>query len=320
MSPLIGEDRKGGSTGRPFFSIFIPTFNRARLLPRALESIEAQTFRDFDVVVVDDGSTDETRALVTEWAQKVPFPVRYHWQVNQGKAAAHNAALPLLEGELTVTLDSDDALAPRALEILKDRWESIPEERRASFAGVEGLCAYRTSGGIVGDSFPGDVWDANFLEMRRRQGVRGDKKGAIRTDILKEYPFPTIKGETYLRESVIWNRIALRYCFRYVNDIIQFVEYEPDGMTRRGDRLALASPHGQRLAFLEHVNVFSEFFSRRELRRSAVKYVRYSLHAGVGLRAQVREVRDRKLWLSVVAKGTFYWLRDRVRLALDRTP
>ena len=146
------------------FTIFIPTYNRAHTLNRALESIQKQTFRDFEVIIVDDGSTDTTGALVEEFTDKVDFPVVYQYQTNQGQHVAHNAAVELANGYFLVTLDSDDMLCSSALERFYFHWENIPTHQCQEFAGVEGLCAYFETGKIAGDSFPQKVFDSNYLE------------------------------------------------------------------------------------------------------------------------------------------------------------
>ena len=152
----------------PVFTIFIPTYNRANLLPRAFSSIERQTFLNFEVLVIDDGSTDNTHEVVEEWRKRVNFPVDYHHQQNQGKPAAHNFALKFIHGFFTVILDSDDTLADNALELLLAHWNAIPDKQKLSYAGVEGLCALLKNGEVTGNHFPADVFDSDYLETRYR--------------------------------------------------------------------------------------------------------------------------------------------------------
>ena len=84
----------------PLFTVFTPTFNRAHTLGRVYESLSSQTLRDFEWLIIDDGSTDGTDALVERFRQAASFPIRYEYQSNQGKNAAFNREVGLAQGEL----------------------------------------------------------------------------------------------------------------------------------------------------------------------------------------------------------------------------
>jgi glycosyltransferase involved in cell wall biosynthesis len=302
----------------PTFTVFIPAYNRARTLPRALESIERQTFRDLEVLVIDDGSTDATESVVREWQRRTDLTVRYYRQPNQGKHMAHNRALKEARGTFTVILDSDDALAPEALQRLLDHWNAIPSEERDRYAGVEGLCAYLSDGTIAGKPFPGDVMDSDYIEMKKIHGVAGDKKNAIRTDVLRRFLYPSFPGERYIRPSLVWNRIARQYRFRYVNEIIQYIEYQPDGLSSDRFRLRVSNPNGFRVYSREEAGIYGERGEWRAARSSYAKYVRYSLHCGIGFLSQRREAAHKGLWLRAVPKGVATWIGDRIRMRWRR--
>lgn len=270
------------------------------------------------MVIIDDGSTDDTARLVKQWQDRAVFPIIYHWQTNQGKHAAHNKALEYAKGELTVILDSDDMLAPDALEKLRFHWESIPEAERGLFAGIEGLCAHMGDGRIAGSRFPDDVFDSNYIEIRKKFGIRGDKKNAVRTDLLRKYPFPRFEGERHIRPSLLWKRLSVEYRFRYINEVIQLVEYQQEGLSANRFKLRMANPMGFSFYFREEVNIHGRndsFFGRLT---SCSKYVRYSLHGGIGIREQLRGINFPFLWLLSLPKGISGWMRDKIRLALAR--
>ncbi len=300
------------------FTIFIPTYNRAHTLPRALNSIERQTFRDFEVLIIDDGSTDGTQKLVRQWQRQALFPIVYKWQENQGKNAAHNAALPRIRGRFTVILDSDDALASEALARLKHHWNAIPDAQKAQFAGVEGLCAHMDDDRIAGSRFPEDIMDSNYLDIRKKYGVTGDKKGAVRTNILREFPFPRISGEKHIRESLLWKRISQKYQFRYINEVIQLIEYQAGGLSANTFNLRMRNPQGFRFYYLEEVNIHGKNDALSKRLSSCVKYVRYSLHSGIGYIQQVRGISSPLLWLLSAPIGTLKWIVDRFKLKFSR--
>lgn len=295
------------------FTVFIPTYNRAHTIGRALQSIHDQTFRDLEVVIVDDGSGDDTRKLVHEWQEKAWFPIHYYWQQNQGKHMAHNNAIKHAEGFFFVLLDSDDMLHPKALERLKYHWETIPDEQKPAFAGVEGLCV-DSRGKVSRDKYPSDVMDSNYLEIAKTYNVMGDKKNAIRTEILRHFPYPHFKGEHFMRDDIIWKRISMHYKFRYINEPVQIIEYQPDGLSADVFSMRMRNPQGFRYYYLEEVNTYSPL-TRRYLRfKYHAKFVRYSLHCRVGFFQQYREVHWKFLWMISVPRGIIGWLEDRLKL------
>lgn len=292
------------------FTIFIPTYNRAKLLPRAFKSVEQQSFRDFEVVIVDDGSSDNSREIIEAWQTKVDFPVTYHYQKNQGKPAAHNAGIERAQGFFIVNLDSDDLLASNALELLDQHWQNIPDTDKPQFAGVEGLCAMLSDHSIAGDRFPQDIFDSDYLELRLKLHISGDKKNAIRTDVLREFPFPLFKGEKDIRESIIWNRMAKKYKFRYINEIIEIIEYQPDGLSAGAFWRRLRSPQSYQLTYQELANDYADYYSRRQNFKTMAKYIRFSLHCGISFKQQRATVHNKKLWLQAIAKGYINYLSD----------
>jgi len=224
------------------FTVFTPTYNRAHTLPRVYESLKRQTCHDFEWLIVDDGSTDNTRDLVESWQREKPFPIRYFWQENAHKKTAFNRGVKEAKGELFLPLDSDDEVLPSALEILDRHWCNIPLAERDGFSAVTGLCT-NEGGVVVGSPFPADVFDSDPLAIRYRHQVEGEKWGFQRTDVLRRFPFPQdVQG--LVPEGVVWSAIASHYKTRFVNDILRIYHTEADSITqmsvaKNADGLAL---------------------------------------------------------------------------------
>jgi glycosyltransferase involved in cell wall biosynthesis len=302
------------------FTIFIPSHNRAHLLPIALESVERLKFRDFEVVIVDDGSTDNTRELVQQWIAKAAFPIQYIWQENQGMHASHNTAIAHARGKFLMRLDSDDSILPEALDHIKTHWEAIPDDQKPRFAGVAGLCL-NEDGTISGDRYPQDVIDSDYLEIFTRCRMNGERRECLRTDVLREYPFPRLDGERRLRSTLILRRMAHRYKIRFTNEVLQVNRHAVGGITANRFKYRMLYPQGQRLYYLEGITLNDRYAPRDKLRRHHIQYVRYSLHSGIGLRRQSAEIKHRLLWLIAVPVGVKRWLYDRLRmrwLGIDR--
>jgi glycosyltransferase involved in cell wall biosynthesis len=222
------------------FTVFTPTYNRAHTLGRLFESLKRQSFRDFEWLVVDDGSTDNTEELISGFiAEKPFFEINYIKTENGGKHRAINRGMPHARGELTFLLDSDDWLTDDSLCTVDRVEKSIVDKR--GFAGVCGLKCY-DEGNAVGQSFEGEWLDITTLE-RNRYGILGDKAEVYYTSILREYPFPEIDGEKFATESIVWSRIAHDgYKLRFFNENIYLCEYVEDGLTAQGNLLYARNP------------------------------------------------------------------------------
>jgi glycosyltransferase involved in cell wall biosynthesis len=293
----------------PFvFTVFTPTYNRATFLPRVYDSLRAQTFQDFEWVIVDDGSTDGTRTLVTRWVSEASFRIRYFHQDNAGRHVATNQAVRVAEGFLLASVDSDDWYVPTALERLLHHWNAIPDERKALFAGVCGLFAY-IDGRIVGTRFPTDALDTDDISLKARYRVRGDKIGATRLSVMREFPFPEDLGR-FVTESIVWNRIGRNYLTRFFNEVIAWKEYQPGGLSDKARVILARNPKAARTFHYELVT------SRRQLPfrmlvRSHANLVRHAFHMQWGWRHQIREAPSKMLFVFTALLGWLLYKRDR---------
>src|SRR5260370_1633948 len=186
---------------RYVFTVFTRTFNRSQTLSRVYEGLRLQTFRDFEWLIVDDGSTDGTKEIVEKWQTESAFVIRYIYQENQGKLAAFNHGVQEARGELFVTLDSDDACVPQALERLKYHWDGIPTAEKDKFSAVTALCKDQ-NGRLVGDEFPRDVLDFDSIELVFKYNVKDEKWGFHRHDGFKQFPFPKIRNAKFISDGV----------------------------------------------------------------------------------------------------------------------
>ncbi len=265
---------------RHLFSIVTPTYNRAHTLERVYHSLREQSYQDFEWVVVDDGSTDGTHALIKRWQQEASFPIRYVWQPNQHKKTAFNNGVRHASGEWLVALDSDDALDTNALYNMARAWDEIPPAQRDRYVAITGLCAY-PDGRIVGDMYPEDCLDATSLDMTFRYHVRGEKFGCLRTDILRQFPFPEdIPG--FVPESLVWRAIARAgYLTRFVNQVFRVYHDSADSLSRQG-RGPESARHALGLWLLAYDTV--EFclawfrYQPGSFFMAAARYTRFALH------------------------------------------
>lgn len=210
-------------------SIVTTTYNRAKLINRAWESIVGQTYKNIEWIVVDDGSTDGTADSLRSISILEVLPVSILVKDNTGKADSLNAALNQCTGFFVINLDSDDELLESSVEQMITVWNSIPVLSRSEYFGVCGLCL-DSKGDVIGNRFPEDCVDSTPSEISWVKGVKGDKIALNRLDILLQYKIPNM-GNGFVPEGIVWFDIGKSFKTRYVNSAFSRVHYQSDGLT-----------------------------------------------------------------------------------------
>lgn len=314
MESANGTDHDGRP---PTFTVLTPTFNRAHTLERVYRSLCAQSCRDFEWLVVDDGSTDATGPLIERLRQDAPFAVRYVRQPNQHKKAAFNHGVREARGEWIVAIDSDDELEPDALAAMRAIWAGIAPADRPRYAGITGLCV-RPDGRVVGDRFPEDVMDATSLDIHLRYRVRGEKFGCLRTTVLRQFPFrEDVPG--FVSESTVWSAIARAgYLTRWVNQVFRVYHDSPDALVHRG--LNASNVTGLWLAAYDRVENDIAWFRCQPLAfvAAAARYTRFALQMRHFASPRPEGMRlahplSRSLVAAMAPVGVALYLRDQLR-------
>lgn len=212
-------------------TVFTPVYNRKHTIHRVFDSLMSQTYKDFEWLVIDDGSTDGIKSVIDDYAEKADFKVSYYYKKNGGKHTAINMACGLIETEYMIILDSDNSLISDALKKMLSFWDAIPEEKRSEYWGVVGLDIYADSGETVGEKFPEGINESEN-PAKLAAAVAAERFACIRTDVLKQFPFPEPEGTTFITESVVWNKIDKSYKQYYVNEpFLIYYSNEPDSLT-----------------------------------------------------------------------------------------
>ena len=230
----------------PLISLIIPVYNVEQYLTKCVDSVLAQTCGGFEVILVDDGSTDNTAALVQEWqARDNGFEIQYLYKENGGMHTAHNIAYENIHTELNVCIDSDDKLAPGAASCIKAAWEQV---RGQGYAGLIGLDADMNTGEIIGKGFPDGLTETT-LGGYYAAGGAGDKKLIYRTDVINSVPpYPVFPGEKYVGLVYKYTLIDQQYQLSVLNQVVCEVEYQADGSSGTMWKQYLKNPRG--FAFL----------------------------------------------------------------------
>ena len=262
----------------PIFSICIPTHNRSGLLPGVFKNLEALRGPAFELVLVNDGSPDDTVAVIERLAAQATFPVRAVHIPHGGLGPALNAAFDNATGAFIIIMDDDDQIRPDCLQVALDAWEAIPANRRGQYWGVCGLCEYE-DGTLVGNRFPDDLLDTDYFTMRMVRNIRGDKKEVLRRSALGDFRFEVIEPERRAIKNMLWFSLARTYKARFVNTVFMCKGRRPDGITANGRRRKVDSPILTAKYNLSLLQWFPQapFWLRF---RFAVDFLRYRRHAG----------------------------------------
>lgn len=232
----------------PTLAVFTPAYNRAHTIERTYKSLCRQTSHDFLWIIVDDGSKDNTKELVSSWIsdgkESKDDKERYHtegqstdvvWlnihyiqKENGGMHTAHNVAYEFIDTELAVCIDSDDWMPDNGVEIIVNRWKRYGGEQ---YAGLIGLDMFE-DGYIIGPPFPKDWKECKTYEISKFAHCFCDQKFVYRTDVIKRYlPYPVYPGEKYGQVNWIYQSIDKDYDMLCSNDIYCVVEYQTDGLS-----------------------------------------------------------------------------------------
>ena len=222
-------------------TVFTPTFNRAECLKKGYEALCRQTCKEFVWLVVDDGSTDQTRLLVEQWSrQEKGFEVRYIYKENGGLHTGYNVAIANIDTELSVCIDSDDYMPDDAVEKILTFWK---KEGSDKYAGIAALDAFE-DGTIIGDPFPKQK-SINILDVSlgKYHYKNGDRKLVVRTALYKEVaPMPSYENEKNFNPHLMHLQISEKYDFLIYNTVLCVVEYQEDGMSNGIFKQYLNSP------------------------------------------------------------------------------
>ena len=209
-------------------TVFTATYNRKYLLEDLYNSLVSQQFKDFEWLVIDDGSTDTTKPFMELCKRENKIAINYFYKENGGKHTAINYGVSKAKGDLMFFVDSDDILTENALQLLADEWETIKNNK--SINGIVGLFQDE-KGVLLGDTFDESIKEVPFAAIYYKHNLKGDKAVAFKTEILKKYPFPEKEGITFVFEAVVWHAMSKKYKTKCINTPIQIVSYQPSGLS-----------------------------------------------------------------------------------------
>lgn len=284
-------------------SIVTPAYNRANLLERCYRSLVEQTCYDFEWIIVDDGSTDDTKRVVQNFLEeKHDFSITYVWKENGGKHTALNAAHPHIHGEYVLILDSDDMLKADAVEVVLKEWKIYEDNHNVGMLTfykekLDGaICAYAKDENALVD----------VLHYKRICVHSSDCCEVIRTSLYKKYPFPIFGNERFLAETALWYRAGLDAKTVYPGESIYRADYQDGGLTQSGRTMRLKNPLGG--MYTSYLRMHKNCFMSERV-RATLLYICYGKFAGKRMTDIFREGKPYQALIGVFyIPGTLMYL------------
>lgn len=225
---------------KKLLTVITPTYNRATYLKNLYVSLVNQTDKDFVWLIVDDGSTDNTKNIISSFAKEDKIQINYLYKKNGGKHTALNEGIKTISTPLTFIVDSDDELTADAIATISGYYQKYKNHNICGFSFLRKF----TNGSINGKLFTSDELISNHFECRINKNDYSDKAEVFFTKCLQEFPFPTFPNERFLGEDVVWAKMAQKYNMVYINKAIYISEYLETGLTKNRRINNIKSPNG----------------------------------------------------------------------------
>lgn len=231
-------------------TVFTPSYNRKKELKDLYESLKKQNNKDFEWLIVDDGSSDNTDKYISELIKEKQINIRYLYKENGGKQSAYNLGLKEAKTDIFLCIDSDDILDEFAIENIEKDFKNIKNNKK--------ICGIMYNQNdkkdrkkLIGSTFPSDDLIESYYNIYNKLGVKGDKMIVLYTKIAQKYPFPLIEKEKFVPEALIYNRISEKYNFICKNKVVAYKEYLDSGYSSNYFNLVKKNPKSNALYFKE---------------------------------------------------------------------
>lgn len=237
-------------------TIFTPTYNRENLLQRVFKSLKIQKNKDFEWLIVDDGSTDNTEEIVKGMIEDGSINIRYIKKKNGGKHTAHNIAVKNAKAAYFMCLDSDDLLSEGAVEKIIHYMQNIQKKDCGIIAHKKDMM-----GNDLGHNLPMLITKhMGLYGYQKKYVTTGEFVLVFRTDILREHLFPVISGEKFMTESVLYDKLELNgFSLCPVDDVFQICEYQSNGLSQNTYKLLCNNPAGYTLYYYQRIKLSADF-------------------------------------------------------------
>lgn len=280
-------------------TVFTPTYNRANLIYRLYQSLCKQTYKNFEWVVVDDGSSDNTEEILRNIINQNKINVRYYKQENQGKHIAINKGVEKAKGDLFFIVDSDDFLTNDSLEIINNKYLEVKDI--SEIGAVAGRRGY-ICGGCIGTKEIYDDVVMTSLDFRFKKKIKGDMAEVFKIEVLKQFPFPKFEGEVFCPEALVWQMIDAKYKTLWFSRIVYRCEYLKGGLTDNSFIIRKRSPKASCLYYSNLSKYKIPFFQKI---KAVANYWRFAIYDNEKIINKLKKV---SFWKTLIAFPIFLLL------------
>ena len=292
-------------------TIHTATYNRAYILKNAYDSLRKQTCKDFEWIITDDGSEDNTESLVNEWINDDTngFKIVYNKLSHVGIPRALNSGVNLSHTDWFMMLDSDDYLKPNTVELALQWLEEIKD--KPNFAGI-GFARCFPNGEFMKNQTPKIDSNLGYVDAthtdRKLYNLNMDMCEVHRVSVLKQYPFQFWENESYAPEQLNFYQMALDgFLLRWRAEKLYICDYLPDGQTK-DDHLVKNNPMG--FAMMYNQNILLS----KSLKEKCINVIRMTaLATYAGHLSYIKDCNNRLLAVLTLPAGLALALRRNIQ-------
>lgn len=283
-------------------TVFTPSYNRKKELKDLYESLKKQTNKDFEWLIVDDGSNDNTKEYINKLINEKKINIRYLYKENGGKQSAYNLGLKEAKGNIFLCIDSDDILDEFAIENISNDFKNIKKDNK-----ICGIMYNQNDKNdknkLIGTSFPSENLIDSYYNIYNKLEVTGDKMIVLYTTIAKKYPFPIIEKEKFVPEALIYNRISEKYKFICKNQVVAYKEYLDSGYSSNYFDLVKKNPKSNAL-------YFKELYKYNKSLYNVYGYILFSIYSNLNFK-KIYQEHEAKLKIIILYIPTLIisWIR-----------
>ena len=275
------------------FTVFTPCYNSEKFIFRVFDSLMNQTFKNYEWLVINDCSTDNTAQIIEEYISKADFDIQFfNLTKNQMLTKNYNLAIKNANGEFFMPLGHDDALRSNALQTFLNYWEKIPEADKNHFSGVSCTCIDQ-NGKLIGDLYPESPYFSDFFQTVYDLKIKGEKQGFMKTEIMREFPLPEL--DVFIPEGLVRHFIGEKYKTLYINDSLRiyYINQSHESLCSTASK-TIKYPKG--ICFYS-LCLLNRYFKRVDKKyflkiKTILKYCRMSVHLKIKLKNSAEEIKS----------------------------